>query len=60
MTNTGVESAVAIADGLSPRALRDRVTLTHAGNSDSSRMVVVVLGTALTPGDIVLVGERWF
>jgi len=55
MTNTGVESAVAIADGL-----RDRVTLTHAGNSDSSRMVVVALGTALTPGDIVLVGERWF
>jgi polysaccharide biosynthesis/export protein len=59
MTNTGVESAVAIADGLSPRALRDRVTLTHAGNSDSSRMVVA-LGIALTPGDIVLVGERWF
>ena len=56
MTNTGVESAVAIAD----LSLRDRVTLTHAGNSDSSRMVVVALGTALTPGDIVLVGERWF
>ena len=54
-----VESAVAIAGGFSPRALRDRVTLTHADASGSSRMVVP-LGTALSPGDTVLVGERWF
>jgi polysaccharide biosynthesis/export protein len=54
-----VESAVAIAGGFSPRALRDRVTLTHTDNSGSSRMVVP-LGTALGPGDTVLVGERWF
>src|ERR1700726_1735085 len=57
--NMSVESAVAIAGGFSPRALRDRVTLTHADGSGSSR-VVVPLGTALSPGDTVLVGERWF
>ena len=54
-----VESAVAIAGGFSPRARRDRVTLTHIDNSGSSR-TVVPLGTALGPGDTVLVGERWF
>jgi polysaccharide biosynthesis/export protein len=57
--NMSVEGAVAIAGGFSPRALRDRVTLTHADGSGSSR-VVVPLGTALSPGDTVLVGERWF
>jgi polysaccharide export outer membrane protein len=53
-----VESAVAIAGGFSPRALRDRVTLTHIDNSGSSR-VAVPLGTPISPGDTVLVGERW-
>jgi polysaccharide export outer membrane protein len=57
--NMSVESAVAIAGGFSPRALRDRVTLTHTDNSGSMR-VVVPLGTPLRPGDTVLVGERWF
>jgi polysaccharide biosynthesis/export protein len=57
--NMSVESAVAIAGGFSPRARRDRVTLTHADNSGSSR-IVVPLGTALGPGDTVVVGERWF
>ena len=57
--NMSVESAVAIAGGFSPRALRDRVTLTHTDHSGSSRFVVP-LGTALGPGDTVLVGERWF
>ena len=57
--NMSVESAVAIAGGFSPRALRDRVTLTHSDNSGSTR-IVVPLGTALGPGDTVLVGERWF
>jgi polysaccharide export outer membrane protein len=57
--NMTVESAVAIAGGFSPRALRDRVTLTHTDASGSSR-VVVPLGTAIGPGDTVLVGERWF
>jgi polysaccharide export outer membrane protein len=57
--NMSVESAVAIAGGFSPRARRDRVTLTHIDGAGSSR-VVVPLGTALSPGDTVLVGERWF
>jgi polysaccharide biosynthesis/export protein len=57
--NMSVESAVAIAGGFSPRAQRDRVTLTHTDNSGPSR-VVVPLGTPLSPGDTILVGERWF
>jgi polysaccharide export outer membrane protein len=57
--NMSVESAVAIAGGFSPRARRDRVTLTHTDDSGVSRFVVP-LGTALGPGDTVLVGERWF
>jgi polysaccharide export outer membrane protein len=57
--NMSVESAVAIAGGFSPRAKRDGVTLTHTDGSGSSRMVVP-LGTALSPGDTVMVGERWF
>jgi polysaccharide export outer membrane protein len=57
--NMSVESAVAIAGGFSPRAKRDRVTLTHTDGAGASR-VVVPLGTALSPGDTVLVGERWF
>jgi polysaccharide export outer membrane protein len=57
--NMSVESAVAIAGGFSPRARRDRVTLTHTDSSGSMR-VVVPLGTSLSPGDTVLVGERWF
>jgi polysaccharide export outer membrane protein len=57
--NMSVESAVAIAGGFSPRARRDSVTLTHTDGAGSMR-VVVPLGTALTPGDTVQVGERWF
>jgi polysaccharide export outer membrane protein len=57
--NMSVESAVAIAGGFSPRARRDRVTLTHTDSSGSIR-VVAPLGTSLSPGDTVLVGERWF
>jgi polysaccharide biosynthesis/export protein len=53
--NMSVESAVAIAGGFSPRAKRDSVTLTH--NADR---VIAPLGTAIGPGDTVLVGERWF
>jgi polysaccharide export outer membrane protein len=57
--NMSVESAVAIAGGFTPRARRDRVTLTHADGAGPSR-TVVPLGTALGPGDTVQVGERWF
>jgi polysaccharide export outer membrane protein len=57
--NMSVESAVAIAGGFSPHARRDSVTLTHTDASGPAR-IVVPLGTALSPGDTVLVGERWF
>jgi polysaccharide export outer membrane protein len=57
--NMSVESAVAIAGGFSPRARRDRVTLTHTDAGGSMR-IVVPLGTPISPGDTVLVGERWF
>jgi polysaccharide biosynthesis/export protein len=57
--NMTVESAVAIAGGFSPRARRDRVTLTHTDASGTGRFVVPP-GTPIGPGDTVLVGERWF
>ena len=57
--NMSVESAVAIAGGFSPRAKRDAVTLTRTDQRGSIR-AVVPLGTPLSPGDTVLVGERWF
>src|SRR5580692_7899684 len=57
--NMTVESAVAIAGGFTPRARRDRVTLTHTDGAGTFRFVVP-LGTALGPGDTVQVGERWF
>jgi polysaccharide export outer membrane protein len=57
--NMTVESAVAIAGGFSPRALRDRVTVTHTDGAGTARYVVPP-GTSISPGDTVLVGERWF
>ena len=57
--NMTVESAVAIAGGFSPRALRDRVTVTHTDGAGTTRYVVPP-GTSISPGDTVLVGERWF
>jgi len=57
--NMSVESAVAIAGGFSPRAKRDRITLTHTDAGGSVRTIVAP-GTPLSPGDTVLVGERWF
>jgi polysaccharide biosynthesis/export protein len=57
--NMTVESAIAIAGGFSARAKRDMVTLTHTDASGAARYVVP-LGTSLSPGDTVLVGERWF
>jgi len=57
--NMTVESAVAIAGGFSPRALRDRVTITHTDGAGTARYVAPT-GTSISPGDTVLVGERWF
>jgi polysaccharide export outer membrane protein len=57
--NMTVESAVAIAGGFSPRAKRDVVTVTHTEGGGAMR-AVVPLGTPVSPGDTVFVGERWF
>ena len=57
--NMTVESAVAIAGGFTPRAQRDRVTITHTDASGTGRFVVPP-GTPVGPGDTVLIGERWF
>jgi len=57
--NMTAESAVAIAGGYSPRATRDRVTITHPTAAGDVR-VVVPPGTPINPGDTVVVGERWF
>jgi polysaccharide export outer membrane protein len=57
--NMTVESAVAIAGGFSPRARRDRVTVTHTDASGTGRYVVSP-GSPISPGDTVQVGERWF
>lgn len=57
--NMTAESAVAIAGGFSPRARKDRVTITHTDAAGTSRAVVPP-GTPISPGDTVLVGERWF
>ena len=57
--NMTAESAVAIAGGFSPRARKDRVTITHTDAAGTSR-IVAPPGTPIRPGDTVLVGERWF
>ena len=57
--NMTVESAVAIAGGFSPRARRDSVTVTHTDASGTARFVVPA-GSPISPGDTVLVSERWF
>ena len=57
--NMTVETAVAIAGGFSPRARRDRVTLTRADESGTARFVAPS-GASVSPGDTVVVGERWF
>jgi polysaccharide biosynthesis/export protein len=57
--NMTAESAVAIAGGFSPRARKDRVTITHTDASGTAR-VIMPPGTPISPGDTVLVGERWF
>jgi polysaccharide biosynthesis/export protein len=57
--NMTAESAVAIAGGFSPRARKDRVTITHTDASGTTRTIMPP-GTPVSPGDTVVVGERWF
>lgn len=57
--NMTVESAVAIAGGFTPRALRSSIKLTRMGETGTAQAVVPP-GTLLKPGDTVVVAERWF
>lgn len=57
--NMTAESAVAIAGGYSPRARRDEVTVTHTSAAGPYKLVVPPT-TPISPGDTVVVGERWF
>jgi polysaccharide export outer membrane protein len=57
--NMTVESAVAIAGGFTPRARHDVVQLTRSNSAGSVRADVPI-DTPLSPGDSIVVGERWF
>lgn len=57
--NMTVESAVAIAGGFSPRARRDRVIVTHTDDRGTRRLMLPPVAP-LSPGDTILVNERWF
>jgi polysaccharide biosynthesis/export protein len=59
LSGSSAWSTIAIAGGFSPRARRDSVTRTHTGTSGSGRFLAP-LGSSLSPGDAVFVGERWF
>jgi polysaccharide export outer membrane protein len=57
--NMTVENAVAIAGGFTPRAAKDRVTLTRKRQGRPVR-TAMPLQSPLRPGDTVAVAERWF
>jgi polysaccharide export outer membrane protein len=59
VANMTVETAVAIAGGFSPRALRDKVDISRAIGGQTIRRSVP-LGTPVRPGDTISVTERWF
>jgi polysaccharide biosynthesis/export protein len=54
-----VENAVAIAGGFTPRAEKDKVTVTRKIQGVPHRFALP-LRTAIRPGDVLTVGERWF
>ncbi len=59
VANMTAETAVAIAGGFAPRALKGKVELTR--NAPGQQMHGdVPLGFPLRPGDTVVVKERWF
>jgi polysaccharide biosynthesis/export protein len=57
--NMTAEQAIAIAGGFTPRASKDRVTITRKLAGRPTR-ADTPLRTPLRPGDTVTVGERWF
>lgn len=59
IANMTAETAVAIAGGFAPRAVRQSVVLIRTYNGQQMRMTVP-LGYQLQPGDTINVQERWF
>ncbi len=59
IANMTAETAVAIAGGFAPRAVRQSVVLIRTYNGQQMRMTVP-LGYPLRPGDTINVQERWF
>jgi polysaccharide export outer membrane protein len=57
--NMTVEKAIAIAGGFTPRATRDKVTITRKVQGAPARYALP-LRYPLRPGDTVEVSERWF
>jgi len=57
--NMTVENAIAIAGGFTPRAAKDKVTITRKVQGEPSRLVLP-LRYPLRPGDTIEVSERWF
>jgi len=58
--NMTVEKAIAIAGGFTPRATKDRFTITRKLDGGVSTRAVLRLQDRLRPGDTLTVGERWF
>ena len=57
--NMTVENAIAIAGGFTPRASKDKVTITRKVQGVPTR-TTLPLRYPLRPGDTVEVSERWF
>ena len=57
--NMTVENAIAIAGGFTPRASKDKVTITRKVQGVPTR-TVLPLRYPLRPGDTIEVSERWF
>ena len=57
--NMTVENAIAIAGGFTPRASKDKVTITRKVQGAPTRSTLP-LRYPLRPGDTVEVSERWF
>ncbi len=57
--NMTVENAIAIAGGFTPRATKDRVTITRKVQGAPARQTLP-LRHPIRPGDTVEVAERWF
>ena len=57
--NMTVENAIAIAGGFTPRAFKDKVTITRKMQGVPARFTLP-LRAPLRPGDTIQVGERWF